>query len=334
MTKPRSIRYVNDASLTWKRVGSGDQTTYLNRLGKPIRATDQARVRSLVIPPAWVDVRICADPRGHIQATGLDAKGRKQYIYHPDWIAYTQRSKFDSLRHFGEVLPTLRETINGHMRQHTLSRERVLATVVWLLEHTFIRVGNQEYAKQNQSYGLTTMRNKHVDVVGNTVSFSFKGKSHVYHELDVRHPRVAQTIRQCIELPGYQLFQYLDDDQQRHKIDSADVNQYLKDITGESFSAKDFRTWGGTVLAGDLLYQLGDPSDELPAEKNVVQAVKAVSEHLGNTVAVCRQYYIHPKVISSYERSLLIPHFDQVLSKTSSVPEGLSAAEYAVWSLL
>jgi len=334
MQKPRGIHYVSDKHMTWRRKRQGDGFVYLNRLGRPLSARDRDRVKALVIPPAWEDVKICSDKMGHIQATGVDDKGRKQYIYHPAWIAYNQQHKFDSLKRFGEILPDLRKVIAGHMRDTTLSRERILATVVWLLEHTFIRVGNEEYAKDNQSYGLTTMRTKHVDVDGSTITFSFKGKSHVYHELDIKHPRVAQTIKECIELPGYQIFKYLDENKKRHKIDSADVNAYLKEISGEDLSAKDFRTWGGTTLASDTLYKLGEPTEEMPAEKALVKAVTTVSEHLGNTVAVCRQYYIHPRVITSYEKSVLIPHFAEVQKQKAGVPTGLTWEEYATLSLL
>jgi DNA topoisomerase-1 len=249
-------------------------------------------------------------------------------------VAYNQQHKFESLKKFGEILPTLRETVAGHMRQHDLSRDRILATVVWLLEHTFIRVGNKTYAKENQSYGLTTMRTKHVDVKGQSVRFSFKGKSSVYHELAISHPRVAATIKECIELPGYELFKYLDEDDYWWPIDSADVNEYLKIITGESFSAKDFRTWGGTTLAGDKLFQLGKLEDDLTLEKAVSQVVQEVSEHLGNTPAVCRQYYIHPKVIDSYQQGQLPTHFAQVYRVPSKIPSGLTKEEYATLSLL
>lgn len=244
-----------------------------------------------------------------------------------------QQHKFDSLKKFGEILPNVREVTAGHMRQHELTRERVLATIVWLLEHTFIRVGNKEYASENQSYGLTTMRTKHVDVEGNTINFSFKGKSNVYHELDIRHPRVAQTIKKCIELPGYQIFKYVEDGK-RKIVDSSEVNQYLKEISGESLSAKDFRTWGGTTLAGQILYKMGHPTDELPFKKIVSQAIDEVSEHLGNTPAVCRQYYIHPTIIDSYEKNKLIPHFSKVVEKKQDIPKGLDLLEYAAWSLL
>jgi DNA topoisomerase I len=333
MSKPRGLHYVSDKDLVWRRVKNGDGFKFINRIGHSLKAKDLARVKSLVIPPAWEEVHVSPDENGHIQATGLDSKGRKQYIYHPAWIEYNQKSKFESLKKFGEVLPTLREAIAGHMRQHELTRERVLATVVWLLENTFIRVGNKEYADENQSYGLTTMRTKHVDVEGNTIKFSFKGKSHVYHELDIRNPRVAQTIRECIELPGYQIFKYMEDGK-RKTIDSQQINEYLKEISGESFSAKDFRTWGGTVLAGDTLYKIGEPTPELSTEKAIVQAVATVAEHLGNTTAVCRQYYIHPRVITSYEKDALIPHFVKVEKTKASIPKGLDWQEYATWSLL
>jgi DNA topoisomerase-1 len=334
MNKPRNIRYVGDENLAWKRKKHGSGFSYTNRQGHTLSSTDIARVKALVIPPAWTEVHICPDANGHIQATGIDAKGRKQYIYHPDWIAYNQENKFNSMHRFGEVLPMLRTTISGHMRQHTLNRERVLATMVWLLEHTFIRVGNKAYARDNDSYGLTTLRMKHITVDSNTVKFNFKGKSNIYHEMDIRHPRVVSTIKKCIELPGYEIFQYLDEDGNRHTVDSSDVNEYLKSITGEALSAKDFRTWGGTTLAGDTLYQLGQPSEELPVEKALVQTVKEVSSHLGNTVAVCRKYYIHPAVFKSYSKNILVPHFEEVYKHPKKILDGLTTEEYATWSLL
>lgn len=334
MNKPRGIHYLSDSSFKWTRKFKDGQAVYVTKRGTPLKLKDEERVKKLVIPPAWTDVRISHDDHSHIQAVGIDARGRKQYIYHPDWVEYNQRNKFDSMQKFGEILPNLRVTVSAHMRQHDLSRERILATMVWLLEHTFIRVGNKTYAKENQSYGLTTLRSKHLDIEGNTITFSFKGKSNIYHELSIKHPRVVSTIKKCIELPGYEIFQYLDDDGNRHKIDSADVNEYLKEVTGESLSAKDFRTWGGTTLAGNILYNLGEPTEEVPTEKALVQAVREVSSHLGNTAAVCRKYYIHPQVISSYEKKILIPHFETISKDTKDVPEGLTWEEYATLSLL
>lgn len=334
MKKPRGVRYVSDTTFSWTRSVKQGRSVYVTKGGRVLKESDQERIKSLAIPPAWTDVRVSPDPQSHIQAVGVDVRGRKQYIYHQQWIEYNQKNKFDSLQRFGEVLPTLRETVAGHMRQHSLSRERILATMVWLLEHTFIRVGNKAYAKENQSYGLTTLRNKHLDIEGNTLTFSFKGKSNVYHQLSIKHPRVVSTIKKCIELPGYQVFQYLDDQGTRHSIDSADINRYLKEISGDDLSAKDFRTWGGTTLAGNTLYQLSTSEEELPVDRALVQAVKQVSRHLGNTVPVCRKYYIHPKVIKKHEQHTLVPHFQELAKEKEAVPDGLSWEEYATLSLL
>lgn len=334
MHTPRGIRYVQDGALTWERHKQGKGFRYTDEHGKTLPYEDTERIKALIIPPAWTDVRICPQTNGHLQAVGYDAKGRKQYIYHPDWVAYNQRSKFESLLRFGEVLPVLRSTTAGHMRQHSLSRERVLATVVWLLQNTFVRIGNRQYAKENQSYGLTTLRTKHVDIDGNTVTFNFVGKSHVEHELDIKHPSVVRTIKECIELPGYELFQYVDDDGSRHTIDSGDVNEYLQSITGEDLTAKDFRTWGGTLLAGESLYELGEPTPELPADKAILQTVRQVAEHLGNTVAVCRTYYIHPTILEQYENGALVRHFDRIYKTPDKTPDGLTVEEYATLRLI
>lgn len=291
------------------------------------------RAKKLVIPPAWKNVLINSDRDGHIQVIGMDAKGRKQYIYHPDWIKKSQEKKFDQMISFGESLPILRHTIKKHMQERDLTQNRVTATVIWLLEHTFIRVGNDKYAKENESYGLTTMRDKHVEMSGNTITFSFVGKSGVFHELDVTNPTVAKTIRACIDLPGYELFKYFDEDDKKHVITSEEVNDYLKKYAGD-FSAKDFRTWGGSVLAGDSLYKKGvaDTNDDL--ENNIRVVVTEVSEHLGNTKKVCRKYYIHPAIITSYEKNILVPHFERSYSRKSSKKLSLTKEEYATWSLI
>jgi DNA topoisomerase I len=330
-----SIHYVTPDALCWQRQKHGKGFRFLNENGSPLNKADTDRIKKLVIPPAWTDVRICGDYSGHIQAIGLDARGRKQYIYHPVWVQHNQQQKFDKMVRFGEILPTLRETVASHMREHKLSRDRVVATVVWLLEHTFIRVGNSEYAQENKSYGLTTLREKHVDVEGNTISFSFKGKSGVYHELDVKHPRVAKTIKQCIELPGFEIFQYLDEDKQRQIIDSRDVNDYLHSITGEHLSAKDFRTWGGSVLAGKTLYTLGQASSETEAKRFLNTAVKEVASHLRNTKTVCRKYYIHPRVVAHHEDQTLVPYFDKAYKHEREAGTfDLSTEERATWELL
>ncbi len=329
-----AIHYRKDSDRTVRRVKKGKSFSFVNKKGEAVSKKRANRILKLAIPPAWTDVVISPDPQDYIQAIGTDAKGRKQYIYHPEWVKKNQEKKFDQMIVFGESLPTLRRVVSSHMHQSALSRDRILATIVWLLENTFIRVGNKTYAKENESYGLTTMRNKHVDVSGNTVSFSFKGKSGVYHELDVTHPTVAKTIRACIDLPGYELFQYVNGDGERRSVDSGDVNGYLQEHTGADFSAKDFRTWGGSVMAGDAFYQLGEAQNQTALKKNTSAVVGKVSEHLGNTKRVCRTYYIHPVIISSYERGILSPHFDRVYKRKYSKKFRLSPEEYATWSLI
>lgn len=325
--------YVPISKLTWTRKKLGKGFVYLDGDGNALNGENVERVEKMVIPPAWIDVRINPKKSGHIQAIGFDEKGRKQYIYHPLWAQQKQQAKFDGMVQFGEVLPTIRETVKGHMRQHDLTKERVLATVVWLLENTFIRVGNEIYESENGSYGLTTMREKHVDVEGAKIKFAFKGKSKVYHELEIKHPRVAETIRKCLELPGYRIFQYLDESGERKRVYAQEVNQYLKQITGQDLSAKDFRTWGGTTLGAKDLYDAGDPESEAYTKKALIAMYKNVSSCLGNTVSVCRKYYVHPKVVHSYEQRKLIPYFQNVLGK-ENWNSGLSASEYATWSLL
>jgi DNA topoisomerase I len=328
------IRYISKSGLTWIRNKVGRGFQYLNKNGNPLKSEEVEKVEKLSIPPAWVDVRICPSDDGHIQAIGYDDKGRKQYVYNPDWAAHQQQHKFDSMIRFGEVLPKLRQTVYRHMTQEELTRKQILATAVWLLENTFIRVGNKTYEKENDSYGLTTLRGKHVKVRGNTIKFNFRGKSGVYHELDVTHPRVAKTIKKCIELPGYELFQYVDKELGKRAIDSRDVNEYLQTIAGEDMSAKDFRTWGGTTIAGAVLYQLGSPDSEGEAKAFVSQAFDEVADNLGNTVAVCKQYYIHPKILTSYEDGTLIPHFEKIYKSNNKSPNRMSLGEYAAWTLL
>lgn len=334
MSKTNNIRYISDSGLTWsrKKVGRGYQ--YTNKSGNPLKPEEIEKVESLKIPPAWDGVKICPSDDGHIQAIGFDDKGRKQYIYNPDWIAYQQQNKFDGMIRFGEILPKLRRTVYRHMTQEELTRKQILATVVWLLENTFIRIGNKAYEKENESHGLTTLRGKHVRVWGDKIKFSFKGKSGVYHELDISHPRVAKTVKKCIELPGYEIFQYFDEDKNKKTVDSKDVNDYLHTVAGETMSAKDFRTWGGTTIAGTTLYDLGKPSSEDEAKAFMIHAVEEVAENLGNTVAVCKEYYIHPKIMSLYEEGRLIPHFDKIHKSDEKGPNRMSIGEYAAWTLL
>jgi DNA topoisomerase-1 len=294
--------YVNRdrPGITRRRHGSGFE--YLDADGKRITDADELfRIKSLVIPPAWTDVWICSNWRGHIQATGVDARGRTQYRYHPKWREVRDESKYERMIEFGKVLPRIRARIRRDLRKPGLSREKVLATVVRLLETTLIRVGNDEYAKNNHSYGLTTIRNKHVEVHGSKIQFDFRGKSGVEHAISIEDPRLAKVVRACQELPEQELFEYIDEnDGSRHDITSSDVNAYLKEITGHDFTAKDFRTWAGTVLAAMALQEFEKYDSQAQAKRNVVAAIESVAKKLGNTKAVCRKCYIHPAVIDTY----------------------------------
>jgi DNA topoisomerase-1 len=248
------LHYVSDDQPGLRRVRAGSGFRYLDSKGKAIHAAATLkRIASLVIPPAWEEVWICPDPRGHLQATGRDERGRKQHLYHPDWRQVRDQSKFERLSSFTRALPRIRRVTNGHLKRPGLSREKVLAAVVRLLEKTLIRVGNEEYAQENHHFGLTTLHNRHVDIRGADVHFEFQGKSGVQRTVDLHDRRLAKIIRNCQELPGYDLFQFLDDQGRRHRLTSADVNAYLHEITGQSFTAKDFRTWAGTLVAAEAL---------------------------------------------------------------------------------
>lgn len=329
-----SAHYKKDAKLTWRRIKKGRVFEFINQKGKTVSEQSQKRIIKLAIPPAWKNVQISSDPDNYVQAIGIDSQGRKQYIYHSEWIKKNQEQKFDRMISFGEKLPTLRQVVKSHMRERSLSQDRVVATIVWLLENTFIRVGNKAYAEENESYGLTTMREKHVELKGNKVKFSFNGKSGVYHELDITQPTIVKTIRECLDLPGYEIFQYIDEDNNKRVVDSNDVNDYLQIHTGSDFSAKDFRTWGGSVLAGDSFYKKGNPNSESDLKKNISEVVGLVSSHLGNTKKVCRTYYIHPVIINSYEKEILVPHFKRSYSRKSASKLSLTPEEYATWSLI
>lgn len=298
------------------------------------RVTSQrtlSRIEHLVVPPSWENVWICPSAKGYLQATGYDEKGRKQYLYHQAWNQLCQQNKFDKLVFFAQVLPKIRQQVRKDMRLKTLGQKKVIATVVWLLEHTLIRVGNDEYAKENNSFGLTTLRNKHVNVRGDRVKFQFVGKSGVEHKVDIDNPQVAKIIKECIELPGYELFCFLDDSGRKRTINSEDVNSYLKEITGEEITAKDFRTWGATLLSAVTLQKLGQPQDKKELAKDLLQAIRVVAKHLGNTTSVCRSYYIHPAIYESYQNQSL----NQVFKRNGyRVPKGLSLNEYRVLSLL
>jgi DNA topoisomerase I len=326
------LRYVSDTRPGIRRQMGPLGFKYIATTGRVIRSAGEiARINKLAVPPAWTDVWICPDPRGHIQATGRDAKGRKQYRYHPDWRACRDETKYDRMLAFADALPKIRRRTNADLAKPGLPREKVLATVVQLLEKSLIRVGNDEYAKKNRSFGLTTMRNKHVRVRGAVVKFEFKGKSGVRHAVDVQDKRLARIVKACQELPGQELFEYFDDGGERRDVGSADVNGYLKEITGEDFTAKDFRTWAGTVLACTALRELEGCDSESRAKKNVVQAIEAVAGMLGNTKAVCRKSYIHPAVLDAYMDGSMMQTLSKRVQKKAA---GLRTEEAAVLALL
>lgn len=300
-SKAAGLRYVTDAKPGITRKPFRKSFRYFDADGALIRDKETlGRIKSLVIPPAWTHVWICPRANGHLQATGRDARGRKQSRYHPRWREVRDENKYERMKLFGQVLPTIRERVDHNLGMPGLPREKILATIVRLLETTFIRVGNEEYARENQSYGLTTMRTKHVDVAGATVRFKFKGKSGKHHDIDLSDRRLARIVKRCLDLPGYDLFQYVEDDGSLHSVGSADVNEYLREVSGQQFTAKDFRTWAGTVLACLSLREFEAFESETQAKKNVVQAIAAVAERLGNTPAVCRKCYVHPAVIECY----------------------------------
>ncbi len=322
------LRHVTDDKPGMRRRRRGKGFSYLDPAGQPLRdPRERRRIEALAVPPAWTSVWICPLPNGHLQATGRDARGRKQYRYHPDWRTVRDETKFGRMLAFGEALPRLRARLDSDLARTGLPREKVLAVVVKLLETTLIRVGNEEYARENESFGLTTMRSRHVDIAGATVRFRFRGKSGREHEVAISDRRLARVVRACRELPGYELFQYVDESGERQEVDSADVNEYLRDLTGEDFTAKDFRTWGGTVLALSALRtasavrpaaqedeagEEGEEGEEKPgppppggnrereAKRAIVEAVKHVADQLGNRPAICRKYYVHPAVIAAF----------------------------------
>ena len=302
------LRYVNGnvAGLGRRRKGKRS-FTYFDADGRAVTdATVIARVRSLAIPPAWQDVWICPFENGHLQATGKDARGRKQYRYHARFRQVRDRNKYEHIIDFAQALPAIRRRVEADLSQPGLPKAKVLAAVVRLLEATLIRVGNEEYAKENHSYGLTTLRQRHVEVAGAHIHFEFRGKSGVAHEIDLDDARLAEIVRQCHELPGQELFQYLDEAGDWHDINSADVNGYLHEIAGEEFTAKDFRTWSGTVLAATALGGFAGFTTQAQAKKNIVRAVEWVAHKLGNTRAVCRRCYVHPAVFEGYLDGTLV----------------------------
>ena len=323
--------YVTDDApgITRRRRGKG--FSYHAPDGALIEGAERDRIEALAIPPAWEDVWICPLPNGHLQATGRDEAGRKQYRYHDRWAEVRNRVKFNRLVPFGEALPTIRSRVEDDLGRRKLGRDKVLALAVRLLDETLIRIGNPEYADANDSYGLTTLRDKHVAFDGAEVRFSFVGKSGKEQELALRDRRLARLVKACRDIPGYTLFQY-HTERGKDAIDSGAVNGWLRETTGEPFTAKDFRTWGGTVLAAKALRARGGAEDEQAADRHCLDVVKEVAEGLGNTVAVCRKYYVHPDVVAAYCAGDLLEAMKR--RNGGNTPAGLEPAEAAVLSVL
>jgi len=330
------LRYVTDEAPGIARRRRGEGWLYLDPAGRVLRnRATQERIRHLAIPPAWTDVWICPLVNGHIQATGRDARGRKQYLYHADWRETRDEEKFTRMLAFARALPRIRRRVARDLARPDLDRRRVLAAVVRLLETTFIRIGNEEYARENGSFGLTTLRSRHVAVGRGMIHFEFRGKSGKRHAIDLGDPQLARVVRRIQELPGQDLFQYVDDKGAPQKIESADVNAYLREIAGEEFSAKDFRTWAGTVLAAMALREAGPFSSATDARRRVSQAIAWVADRLGNTPAICRKAYIHPGVLESYLKGVTIgpPPRGDLVTGRAGLPE-LRSAEAGVLALL
>jgi DNA topoisomerase-1 len=330
------LRYVSDErpGIRRKKVGTG--FSYVRPDGsRLIEPGALKRIKALAIPPAWTDVWICPFPDGHIQATGRDAKGRKQYRYHVRFREVRESTKYEHVVEFADALPSIRDTVREHMALRGLPREKVLATVVHLLETTLIRIGNDDYAKQNNSYGLTTLKNRHVAINGNEVRFRFTGKGGKQWSLRVRDRRIAKIIRACQELPGQELLQYIDEQGNCQDVTSSDVNEYLKAITGKDITAKDFRTWAGTVLAAMTLSELQSFDNAAQAKRNLRSAIEKVSARLGNTPTICRKCYIHPEVLNSYmDGNLVLEVKSQVENDLRSAVENMKPEEAAVLALL
>lgn len=330
------LRHVDDNRPGIARKAAGNGFRYVDPDGKSIRdASTLARIKSLAIPPAWTDVWICPLENGHIQATGRDARGRKQYRYHPRWRSVRDEVKYERMLAFGKVLPMIRKRVDEALRLPGLPREKMMATVVHLLQRTMMRVGNEEYARENKSFGLTTLRDRHVRIDGSEIEFHFRGKSGVRHAIKLDDPRLARIIRRSRDLPGQELFQYIDDEGRQRAVDSADVNEWLREITGEDYTAKDFRTWAGTVLAALALQEYEKFDSQAQAKKNVVRAIEAVAEKLGNTPSVCRKCYVHPAVIEAYfDGTVLRALRERTREELTEKIHDLSPEEAAVVALL
>jgi DNA topoisomerase-1 len=327
------LRYGGHQSTGYTRKRRGKSFQYFDAAGKPLRdKSELARIRSLVIPPAWTKVWICPDPAGHLQAVGYDARGRKQYRYHAAYRTIRNQTKFDRVPEIAGAIATARERIQPDLARAGMPREKVLATVILILDVTAMRVGNESSASENHTFGLTTLRNQHVEVSGSTLRFHFTGKSGVKHELEITDRRIARIVRQCHDLPGQHLFEYVGDGGDLHGVSSSDVNEYLHAVSGHPLTAKDFRTWTGTVECAVALRNMGEYSSETEAKRNIVAAIKAAAERLGNRVATCRAYYVHPAVTEGYLAGSLIAAMKRTHTNTASAP--LSPDEKAVLAIV
>jgi DNA topoisomerase-1 len=326
------LRYVDPADPGLRRIRHGKSFSYVDRDGKPVTDKDTlGRIRSLAIPPAWEEVWISHFANGHIQAVGRDARGRKQYRYHPLWQTARDETKYGRTIAFARVLPKLRRQVERDLRLRGLPRQKVVAAAVRLMEMTLIRVGNEEYARENRSFGLTTLRGRHATIRGSQLKLTFRGKGGKEHSIGLRDERLARVIRACQELPGQRLFQYVDDDGEAQHIDSDDVNDYLRQYMGDEFSAKDFRTWAGTVLAARAFQALGE---EPTSPSALRRAVEEVAQQLGNTPTVCRKCYIHPEIVNSYLDGSLVELMTSAASEKLKAGRGLRAEERRVLSVL
>ncbi len=334
--KIAGLYYVSDNEPGIRRKRCGRGFSYMDGNGRLIRDTEERnRLEALKIPPAWTDVWICPRPDGHLQATGRDEKGRKQYLYHIRWRQQRSQVKYDRMLLFGEALPVIRRQVDEDLSRSGLPREKVLATIVRLLELTLIRVGNKAYARANKSFGLTTMRDRHTDIYGSKLQFHFRGKRGKIHTVTIQDRRLAKIVQKCRDIPGYELFQYFDEDSRRHTVDSSDINAYLREISGQDFTAKDFRTWGGTIHAVLALKEIGPPESKTAAERNIREAIKQAAQQLGNRPATSRKYYVHPAILEAYQEGTLLPLLEsQTEPIDSSSPWALDPLESTLMLIL
>lgn len=331
--KAMQLVYVNDRMAGISRKRSGKNFTYLKG-GKKVSGEDQVRIKSLVLPPAWTDVWICPLPNGHLQATGLDALRRKQYKYHPAWTSFRNHSKFYHLLEFGKALPAIRQQLQKDLSLPGMPLDKVLATVVSLMEQTSIRIGSNIYEKLYGSFGLTTLKNKHVQISGNSIKFTFKGKKGISHSIQLKSKKLASIIHKCRDIPGQELFQYYDEEGKPHEIDSGMVNSYIKRISEDDFSAKDFRTWAGSVQALLAFKEIGPFENATEAKSKIVEALDKVAGKLGNTRTVCKKYYVHPVIISLYENKKLEKYLKGLGTKQKEPSSTLSKEENILLKIL